>query len=44
MPVALKLLKRDPALASGVFVTSISDVTGYFIFLGLAAAFLKYLI
>jgi magnesium transporter len=44
VPVALKLLNRDPALASGVFVTSISDVTGYFIFLGLAAVFLKYLI
>jgi magnesium transporter len=44
VPVVLKLLNRDPALASGVFVTSISDVTGYFIFLGLAAVFLKYLI
>jgi magnesium transporter len=44
VPIVLKLLNRDPALGSGVFVTSISDVTGYFIFLGLAAVFLKYLI
>ncbi len=43
VPMVLKLLKQDPALASGVIVTTITDVTGYFIFLGLATIFMNYL-
>ena len=30
-------LKVDPAVSSAVFVTTITDVTGFFSFLGLAA-------
>ncbi len=30
----------DPALASGVFVTTVTDVVGFFSFLGLAALLL----
>lgn len=38
IPVALERLKIDPALASGAFVTTVTDVVGFFAFLGLAAA------
>lgn len=40
IPVALDRLKIDPALASGAFVTTVTDVVGFFAFLGLAAAVL----
>lgn len=44
VPVILKKLKVDPALASAVFVTTATDVLGFFFFLGLATMFIKYLI
>ncbi|MDP2619962.1 MAG: magnesium transporter [Hyphomicrobiales bacterium] len=37
IPVGLQRLKLDPAVASGVFVTTVTDVVGFFAFLGLAA-------
>lgn len=37
VPYTLKLLKIDPALASSIFVTTVTDVAGFFFFLGLAA-------
>ncbi len=37
IPVALEKLGVDPALASGAFVTTVTDVVGFFAFLGLAA-------
>lgn len=37
IPVLLEKLKIDPALASAVFLTTITDVIGFFAFLGLAA-------
>ncbi len=37
IPIALDNLKVDPAIASGVFVTTVTDVVGFFAFLGLAA-------
>ncbi len=37
IPVLLERLKIDPALASGAFVTTVTDVVGFFAFLGLAA-------
>jgi magnesium transporter len=37
VPLILKRLRVDPALASGIFVTTFSDVMGFFLFLGLAA-------
>lgn len=40
IPVVLKKLKVDPALASAVFVTTVTDVLGFFFFLGLATLFL----
>jgi magnesium transporter len=37
VPLALKRVKADPALASGVIVTTFSDVIGFLTFLGLGA-------
>jgi magnesium transporter len=37
IPMALERLGVDPALASGPFVTTVTDVVGFFAFLGLAA-------
>lgn len=36
MPILLKQLGRDPAVGSGVIVTVITDIFGFFSFLGLA--------
>ena len=38
VPVTLDRARIDPAVSSAVFVTTITDVTGFFSFLGLAAA------
>jgi magnesium transporter len=40
VPVTLERMGVDPAVSSAVFVTTITDVTGFFSFLGLAALFL----
>ena len=40
IPLILKRLDVDPALAGGVVLTTITDVVGYLAFLGLGAAFL----
>ena len=40
IPILLDRAKLDPALASGTFVTTITDVFGFFAFLGLAALLL----
>ena len=40
IPMALDALDIDPAVASGVFVTTVTDVVGFFAFLGLAAMWL----
>jgi len=37
LPLALDRMGVDPALASGPFVTTVTDVVGFFTFLGLAA-------
>ncbi|MDE4173545.1 magnesium transporter [Phaeobacter sp. PT47_59] len=37
VPVILEKVGVDPALASGAFVTTVTDVVGFFAFLGLAA-------
>jgi magnesium transporter len=37
LPLLLERLEIDPAVASGVFVTTITDVVGFFAFLGLAS-------
>ncbi len=43
IPLGLRALKVDPALASSVFITTLTDVFGFFSFLGLATLFLPYL-
>jgi magnesium transporter len=37
VPLGLKRMGADPAVASSVFVTTVTDVVGFFVFLGLAA-------
>lgn len=36
IPVVLKACHADPAVASSIFITTFTDVCGFFIFLGLA--------
>ncbi|MBM4425322.1 MAG: magnesium transporter [Chloroflexi bacterium] len=43
VPLTLKALKLDPALASAVMVTTVTDCVGFGLFLGLATLFLPYL-
>jgi len=43
VPLTLKSLKLDPALASAVLVTTVTDTVGFGLFLGLATAFLPLL-
>ncbi|HZX78481.1 magnesium transporter [Lysobacter sp.] len=40
VPVAIKRAGYDPALASGIFLTTVTDVMGFFTFLGLATLIL----
>lgn len=40
IPLTLKKMRIDPALAGGVVLTTVTDVVGYAAFLGLGAAFL----
>jgi len=40
IPLGLDRLKIDPAVASSVLLTTVTDVIGFFAFLGLAALFL----
>jgi len=37
VPVTIKRFGYDPALASGIFLTTVTDVMGFFTFLGLAS-------
>jgi magnesium transporter len=43
VPMALKALRIDPALASSIFVTTFTDIMGFLLFLGLATYFLALL-
>lgn len=40
LPIVLKKFKLDPALSGSVILTTVTDVTGFFVFLGLATLFL----
>jgi magnesium transporter len=42
IPLGLKALRIDPALASAVFITTFTDVAGFASFLGLATLFIRY--
>jgi len=44
VPMILKRLHVDPALASGIIVTTVTDVTGFGLFLGLATLFIQWLV
>ena len=43
IPLGLKSLGQDPALASAVLVTTVTDSMGFLLFLGMATYFLGYL-
>ena len=43
VPVVLKACRQDPAVANSIFVTTATDVLGFFIFLGMAQLFLPLL-
>jgi magnesium transporter len=44
VPLMLKALRMDPAMGSGVLVTTFTDVSGFLAFLGLATVFIEYLV
>ena len=44
VPLLLRRLGMDPAVSSAVFVTTFTDVIGFLLFLGLAAAFINRLV
>jgi magnesium transporter len=44
VPLGLRAASVDPALASSVFITTMTDVFGFFSFLGLATLFASYLV
>jgi magnesium transporter len=39
IPIALKAMKQDPAQSSSIVLTTVTDVFGFFSFLGLATLF-----
>jgi magnesium transporter len=43
VPIGLRAVKVDPALASSIMVTTVTDVMGFFLFLSLASIALKFL-
>jgi magnesium transporter len=43
IPLALRAMKIDPALASSVFITTLTDVFGFASWLGLCTIFIKFL-
>ena len=43
VPLGLRAANVDPALASSVFITTLTDVFGFFSFLGLATVFMRFL-
>ena len=44
IPLGLRAANVDPALASSVFITTLTDVFGFFSFLGLATIFMRFLV
>lgn len=44
VPLVLRALRQDPALGSGVIVTTFTDVFGFLAFLGIATALLDHLV
>jgi magnesium transporter len=44
VPIALRAFQVDPAIASGVIITTFTDVFGFFSFLGLATLMMRFLL
>lgn len=44
VPLALRAFQVDPAIASGVIITTFTDVFGFFSFLGLATLMMRFLL
>jgi len=44
VPLALKACRQDPALASGPILTTVTDMCGFMLILGLASLCLPYLV
>ncbi len=44
VPILLRAIRIDPAIASSIFVTAMTDVCGFFFFLGLATVLSKHLV
>jgi magnesium transporter len=44
VPIALKMFRVDPAIASSVIITTFTDVCGFFSFLGLATLMIRFLL
>jgi magnesium transporter len=44
VPLGLRAADIDPALASSIFITTMTDIVGFFAFLGLATVFAQYLV
>ncbi len=43
MPFILRAFKVDPAVASSVFVTTFTDISGFFSFLGIATLLIRHI-
>jgi magnesium transporter len=43
IPVMLKALKQDPAQSSSIVLTTVTDIVGFFSFLGFATLFMEFL-
>lgn len=43
IPLGLRLLRLDPALASSILLTTVTDIAGFFFFLGLAVLAMRQL-
>jgi magnesium transporter len=43
IPLGLRALKVDPAIASSIFITTFTDVCGFLTFLGLGTLFIRFL-
>jgi magnesium transporter len=44
VPLALKAINQDPAVGSGVLVTTLTDIFGFFCFLGVGTMLLDKLL
>ena len=40
IPILLNKIGQDPAISSSIFLTTVTDIVGFFAFLGLASIFL----